>query len=62
MAMLSEKRRRLKEFAYCCSCARAEVQVIAGYRNHQNIAGVLAENVKVSFSAAPLLLLIVAEI
>ena len=33
MAMLSEKRRRLKEIAYGCSCAGAEVQVIAGDRN-----------------------------
>ena len=62
VTVLSEKRRRLKEIAYRCSCARVEVQVIAGDRYHQNIAGVFAENVKVSFSAAPLLLLIAAEI
>ena len=60
--MLSEKRRRLKEVAYRCSCARAEVQVIAGDRNHQNVAGVFAECVKVSLAAAPLLIVITGEI
>src|SRR5215510_14147978 len=62
MAMLTEKRRRLKEVAYGCPCARVEVQVITGDRNHQDIPGVVAESMKVPFSAAPLLLLIASEI
>src|SRR5262245_33743606 len=62
MAMLTEKRRRLKEVAYGCPCARVEVQVITGDCNHQDIPGVVAESMKVPFSAAPLLLLIASEI
>ena len=62
VTVLSEKCRRLKEIADRRCCARAKVQVIARDRHHQNIAGVFAECVKVPFSAAPFLLLIVAEI
>jgi len=35
--------------------------VIAGYRNDQHVAGIFAENMKVSFAAAPLLCLMVGE-
>jgi hypothetical protein len=60
--MLSKKGRWLKEVAYCCSGAGGEVQVVAGYCDHQNVAAVLAKSMEVSFYAAPLLLLITAEI
>jgi len=59
--MPSKKGRWLKEVAYCCSAAGGEVQVVAGYCDHQNVAGILAESVKVSFSASALLLLIANE-
>jgi len=62
VTVLSEKCRRLKEVADRHCCARAEVQVITRDRHHQNISSVVAECVKVLFSAALLLLLIAGEI
>src|SRR5262245_50601720 len=58
-----------EEVAYCCSGAGGKVQVVAGYCDHQNVdehdqrrdAGILAESVKVPFSASALLLLIATE-
>jgi hypothetical protein len=59
--VLAEKSRRLKEIPRARAGAGVKVQVIAGYRNDQHIAGIFAENMKVSFAAAPLRL-IAAEI
>jgi len=62
VAVLAEKSRRLKKTPYACAGARVKVQVIAGYRNDQYIAGIFAENMRISFAAAPLLRLIGGEI
>jgi hypothetical protein len=59
--VLAEKSRRLKEIPRARAGAGVKVQVMAGYRNDQHIAGIFAENMKVSFAAAPLRL-IAAEI
>ena len=52
--MLAEKSRGLKEIPRARAGAGVKVQVIAGYRNDQHIAGIFAEKMKVSFAVAPL--------